>query len=126
MKSNSRIFITGHRGLVGSAIKRRCEALGYRNVIALARSELDLRNQAAVDAFFASERPEYVFQAGRCRRRHSREQHAPAEFIRDNLQIATKRDRRGLAQRRAEAAVSRFELHLSETRAAGRCARNTC
>jgi GDP-L-fucose synthase len=57
------IYIAGHRGMVGSAIHRRLETLGYSNIIFRTSSELDLRNQSAVHDFFATERPEYVFLA---------------------------------------------------------------
>ncbi len=63
MNKESKIYVAGHRGLVGSAIVRRLQAEGYRNLVFRTSSELDLRNQAAVDAFFADEKPEYVFLA---------------------------------------------------------------
>ena len=56
MEKQSRIFIAGHRGLVGSAIRRRLERDGYHNLVLRTREQLDLRNQAAVDAFFERER----------------------------------------------------------------------
>ncbi len=84
----SRIFVSGHRGLVGSAIERRLRLEGFRDIVVRTRSELDLRDQAAVDDFFATERPEYVFHAagvvGGIHANHAR----PADFIADNLQIA--------------------------------------
>lgn len=85
---DSRIFISGHGGLAGSAIKRRCELLGFHRILARARAELDLRDQAAVNAFFAAERPEYVFHAaGRVGGIHANNS-LPADFIRDNLLMA--------------------------------------
>jgi GDP-L-fucose synthase len=63
MESNSKIYIAGHRGMVGSAIFRALEARGFRNIITRTSSELDLRNQAAVEKFFAEEKPDYVFLA---------------------------------------------------------------
>jgi GDP-L-fucose synthase len=88
MEKDSRIFISGHRGLVGSALKRRLELAGFWDIVVRSRSELDLRDQAAVEEFFESERPDYVFHAagtvGGIRANDSR----PAEFIRDNLHIA--------------------------------------
>jgi GDP-L-fucose synthase len=63
MNKNAKIYIAGHRGMVGSAIKRKLEAEGYHNLILRASSELDLRNQAAVESFFQDEKPEYVFVA---------------------------------------------------------------
>jgi GDP-L-fucose synthase len=63
MEKNSKIYIAGHRGMVGSAIHRHLENLGFDNFVTRTSKELDLRNQAAVDAFFAEEKPEYVFLA---------------------------------------------------------------
>jgi GDP-L-fucose synthase len=63
MKLSSKIYIAGHRGMVGSAITRALKAQGFHNLILKTSSELDLRNQAAVQQFFASEKPEYVFLA---------------------------------------------------------------
>ena len=63
MQKASKIYIAGHRGMVGSAIVRKLEAEGYHNLVLRSSSELDLRNQAAVRDFFASEKPEYVFLA---------------------------------------------------------------
>jgi GDP-L-fucose synthase len=63
MNSNAKIYIAGHRGMVGSAIKRKLEAEGYNNLIFRTSQELDLKNQAAVEAFFLTEKPEYVFVA---------------------------------------------------------------
>jgi GDP-L-fucose synthase len=63
MEKQSKIYIAGHRGMVGSAIARALEAQGYDHVITRTSSELDLRNQQAVAEFFAEEKPEYVFLA---------------------------------------------------------------
>jgi GDP-L-fucose synthase len=63
MQNNSKIFVAGHRGLLGSALVRRLNAQGYANILTADRSELDLANQAAVDAWFAVHQPEYVFLA---------------------------------------------------------------
>lgn len=63
MESNSKIYVAGHRGMVGSAILRCLKKQGYTNVITRTRKELDLTNQAAVEDFFKSEKPEYVFLA---------------------------------------------------------------
>lgn len=85
---DSRIFISGHRGLVGSAIRRRCEAHGSGQVLVRSRAELDLRDQAAVSAFFAAERPEYVFHAAGIVGGIHANDSMPVEFMRDNLQMA--------------------------------------
>jgi len=63
MDINAKIYIAGHRGMVGSAIFRALEAKGFHNIITRKSSELDLRNQAAVENFFREEKPEYVFLA---------------------------------------------------------------
>ena len=85
---DARIYVAGHRGLVGSAIVRRLEAEGFRNVLTATRQELDLRDQAAVNAWFATNRPEYVYLvAGTVGGILANSTH-PAEFIYDNLMMA--------------------------------------
>jgi len=86
---HSKIYVAGHRGLVGSAIVRKLKEAGFTNLILKTSSELDLRDQAAVDAFFAAEKPEYVFlAAAKVGGIHANNTY-PADFIRDNLQIQT-------------------------------------
>jgi GDP-L-fucose synthase len=63
MEKSSKIFVAGHRGMVGSAIVRKLQAEGYDNLVLRSSSELDLRSQSQVENFFASEKPEYVFLA---------------------------------------------------------------
>ena len=63
MELHDRIYVAGHRGLVGSAIVRRLQAEGYSNLLLQSSAELDLRSQAAVEQFFATEKPEFVFLA---------------------------------------------------------------
>lgn len=63
MDRNSRIFVTGHRGMVGSALVRRLEAAGYSNLLTRTRAQLDLLDQHAVQQFLADERPDYIFIA---------------------------------------------------------------
>ena len=63
MEKTSKIFVAGHRGMVGSAIVRKLEAEGYNNLVLRTSAELDLLNQAAVEKFFEAEKPEYVFLA---------------------------------------------------------------
>ena len=87
MEKTSRIYIAGHRGLVGSAIRRRLEAAGFSHLITRTRKELDLTRQQAVEAFFEKERPDYVFlAAARVGGIHANSAY-PAEFIRDNLLV---------------------------------------
>ena len=59
----SRILVTGHRGMVGSALVRRLQAGGYTNILTRSRTELDLLDQRAVQAFLAEEKPDYIFIA---------------------------------------------------------------
>ncbi|MCB0499458.1 MAG: GDP-L-fucose synthase [Cyclobacteriaceae bacterium] len=63
MEKSSKIYVAGHRGMVGSAIVRKLKGEGYNNLLLKTSAELDLRNQAAVEVFFANEKPEYVFLA---------------------------------------------------------------
>jgi len=89
MDLNARIYVAGHRGLVGSALARALRARGYGNLICRTHAELDLTDQAAVEAFFDAERPEYVFlAAAKVGGIHANNTY-PAEFIRDNLAIQT-------------------------------------
>ena len=81
--------MAGHRGLVGAAIVRQLEALGCRNLLLRSHSELDLREQAAVDDFFHEHRPEFVFLAAAKVGGILANATHPAEFLRDNLAIQT-------------------------------------
>ena len=89
MYNDSRVFIAGHRGLVGSAITRRLKREGYTNLICRTRDELDLTDQAAVEDFFRKERPEYVFLAAAEVGGILANSTRPAEFIANNLLIQT-------------------------------------
>jgi len=89
VEKNAKIYVAGHRGMVGSAIVRRLKSEGYTNLVYKTSAELDLRNQSEVEAFFNTEKPDYVFlaaakvggiQANNCYR---------AEFLYDNLMIST-------------------------------------
>ena len=87
MDKAAKIYVAGHRGMVGSAIVRRLEKEGYANIIVRSRAELDLRNQAAVDAFFAAEQPDYVFLAAAKVGGIMANDTFRADFIMDNLLI---------------------------------------
>jgi GDP-L-fucose synthase len=89
MELSSKIFIAGHRGLVGSAIRRELERKGYTNLILKTHAELDLMNGPAVESFFQTERPEYVFLAAAKVGGILANNTYPADFIRDNLEIQT-------------------------------------
>lgn len=87
MNKDSKIYIAGHRGMVGSAIIRRLNELGYNNIIHRELNELDLRRQLEVEKFFEEEKPEYVFlAAAKVGGIHANNTY-PAEFIYDNLMI---------------------------------------
>lgn len=85
--AGARIFVAGHRGLVGSAIVRRLEAEGYGNLLTASRQELDLRDQSAVDTWFRRHRPEYVFMAAGTVGGILANSTQPAEFLYDNLMM---------------------------------------
>ena len=87
MDKSSRIYVAGHRGLVGSAICRNLKLGGYSNLLVRDRSQLDLVNQPAVEAFFATEKPEYVFLAAAKVGGILANSSYPVEFLRDNLSI---------------------------------------
>ena len=89
MNKNSKIYIAGHRGLVGSALMRNLKSAGYTNLILRTHAELDLTDQAATEAFFAKEKPDYVFLAAAKVGGILANNSYPAEFIRDNLAIQT-------------------------------------
>ncbi len=89
IETNSRIYVAGHRGLVGSAITRRFEAAGYSNLILRTSTELDLRDQGAVMRFFEETRPEFVFLAAARVGGILANSSYPADFIYDNLAIST-------------------------------------
>ncbi|WP_138517281.1 GDP-L-fucose synthase family protein [Rhodoferax bucti] len=87
MDKNAKIYVAGHRGLVGSAIVRNLQAAGYTNLLLRTHAELDLTNQVATAAFFETEKPEYVFLAAAKVGGIVANNTYPAEFIRDNLLI---------------------------------------
>ncbi len=89
MDRSARVFVAGHRGLVGSAIVRALKSRGYDQLLLRTRQELDLTEQAAVNAFFAESRPEHVFlAAARVGGIHANSTY-PADFIRENLLVQT-------------------------------------
>ncbi len=87
MNYDSKIYVAGHRGMVGSAIWRALEAAGHTNLVGRSSRELDLRNQQSVDDFFATEKPEYVFLAAAKVGGIQANNVYRAEFLYDNLQI---------------------------------------
>lgn len=89
MLEESRIYVAGHNGLVGSAICRALAQAGFANVITRSHAELELRDQSAVERFFATEHPDYVFLAAARVGGINANSRFPVDFIRDNLQIQT-------------------------------------
>lgn len=87
MTKDSKIYVAGHRGLVGSAIVRKLQSEGYLNLILKTHAELDLMNQSAVADFFSSEKPEYVFLSAAKVGGILANNNYPAQFIYENLQI---------------------------------------
>jgi GDP-L-fucose synthase len=89
MKKNSKIYVAGHRGLVGSALVRKLQEQGFANLVLKTSQELDLRRQADVEAFFEQEKPEYVFLAAAKVGGILANNTHKAEFIYDNIMIAS-------------------------------------
>ena len=87
MNKDSKIYVAGHKGMVGSAIKRELERQGYGNIITRSHSELDLTSQNEVMKFFEAEKPEYVFLAAAKVGGISANSHAPADFMYINMMI---------------------------------------
>ncbi len=113
MNPLARIFVAGHRGLVGSAVLRRLESAGFDNILTATREQLDLRDQAAVNYWFRANRPEYVFLVAGTVGGILANSTRPAEFLYDNMMIhATVVHAAHLFGVRA-AAVSGQLVHLS-------------
>ena len=87
MNKESKIYVAGHRGLVGGAIMRRLASGGYTNIVTRSHAELDLTNQSAVNAFFEREKPEYVFLSAAKVGGIGANSTKPAEFIYQNMMI---------------------------------------
>ena len=87
MCSDSKIFVAGHKGLVGSAIVRHLESQGFTNIITVSRFQCDLTDQNAVEMFFMMEQPEYVFLAAAKVGGIGGNSNYPADFIYENLMI---------------------------------------
>ena len=89
MEKSAKIFVAGHRGMVGSAIVRKLEAAGYTHIITRTRAELDLIRQDQVESFFSSEKPEYVYLAAAKVGGIWGNNMYPAQFIYENLAVQT-------------------------------------
>jgi GDP-L-fucose synthase len=89
MKKNSKIFVAGHNGLVGSAIMRQLTKLGHKNIVTANKDQLDLTNKVKVQKFFDLIKPEYVFLSAAKVGGINFNKNFPADFIRDNIEIQT-------------------------------------
>ncbi len=87
MDKNAKIYVAGHRGMVGSAIMRELERQGYGNIITRTHRELDLRDQRAVEEFFAGQKPDYVFLAAARVGGIAANDSAQADFMYDNMML---------------------------------------
>jgi len=87
MQQHQKIYVAGHRGMVGSALVRKLQALGYTNIVTRSSAELDLRNQAAVQSFFKEEQPAFVFMAAAKVGGIHANNTFRADFIYDNLMM---------------------------------------
>jgi GDP-L-fucose synthase len=103
MNENSRIYVAGHRGLVGSAIVRALRERGHEDLVLASRDELDLTDEAAVDRFFSKEKPTHVFDAAARVGGILANDTYPADFLRDNLRIQN-----NLIQYAYESGVEKF------------------
>ncbi len=112
MDKNAKIYVAGHRGMVGSAIVRELLRQGYANIITRNHSELDLINQQAVNDFFAAERPEYVFLAAAKVGGIVANESALADFMYDNMMLEMN------VIRMQETPLPRLVVHLSASRTA--------
>jgi GDP-L-fucose synthase len=87
IKPNDKIFVTGHKGMVGSAIVRALQAKGFKHIITATKQELDLRIQAKVELFFKDQKPNYVFLSAAKVGGIKANNEAPGDFLHDNLMI---------------------------------------
>ena len=111
MEKNAKIYVAGHRGMVGSAIVRELQRQGYTNIITRTHKELDLTRQEAVERFFAEEKPEYVFLAAAKVGGIIANQSALADHVREH-DTGDECHPLGMAQWLQEAGVSRFIVHI--------------
>jgi nucleoside-diphosphate-sugar epimerase len=118
MEKDAKIFVAGHKGLVGSAIVRKLREKGYTNIITKDKSEVDLRRQEDVERFFESEKPEYVFLAAAKVGGILANSTYPAEFIYDNLAIALNVINSAYKYRVKKAFKFRLFVYLSKVRSA--------
>ena len=114
MEKTSKIYVAGHRGLVGSSIVRILKQKGYTNIVYRTSKELDVRDKFAVDGFFAEEKPEFVFLAAAKVGGIVANNEYPADFIRDNLLIQTNVIDAAYQNSVRKTSIPRKYLHLSK------------
>ena len=112
MEKNAKIYVAGHRGMVGSAIVRELERQGYTNIITRTHKELDLCRQDAVEAFFAEEKPEYVFLAAAKVGGIVANNEALADFMYDNMILEMNVIHAAWQNGCKKTRISRLLLHL--------------
>ena len=117
MEKNAKIYVAGHRGMVGSAILRELQRQGYTNFVLRTHKELNLMNQTAVEEFFATEKPEYVFLAAAKVGGIVANESALADFMYDNMMLENdagdERHPQRMEERLQETGVPWLLLHLS-------------
>ena len=113
MEKDAKIYVAGHKGLVGSAICRALQKNGYTNIITRSHKELDLCRQDAVEAFFAEEKPDYVFLAAAKVGGIMANSEALADFMYEKYDPGDECDSCCMAERLQEADVFRQQLYLS-------------
>jgi Nucleoside-diphosphate-sugar epimerases len=126
MEKQAKIFVAGHRGLVGSAICKKLQEDGYSNLVLRTSAELDLRQQDAVAAFFATEKPEYVFVAAAKVGGIIANSTYPAEFLYQNLAIQNNIIHQAYVHGVKKVVVPRFKLYLPQALSTTYKKKNTC
>ena len=116
MNPEAKIYVAGHRGLVGSAIVRALRRAGYRHLVLRTHAELDLTNQAAVHRFFDQRKPALRLAGGRESWRNSRQQQLPGGLHGPESAHSDKRNRQRPQSRSRSLAFSRVKLYLSQAR----------
>ena len=126
MNLSAKIYVAGHRGMVGSAVVRHLRTLGYHNIITRSSQELDLTQQQAVQDFMQSEQPNVaVIAAAKVGGIHANNTY-PAQFIYQNLAIAQKYHTRCLSGGNCALAIFRQHMHLSQIRRATNAGKFFC
>jgi GDP-L-fucose synthase len=113
MNKDSKIYVAGHRGMVGSALVRRLKAEGYDNIITRTSKDLDLKRQADVEKFFSEEKPEYVFLAAAKVGGIVANNSYPADFMYENMMIEMNVIKSAFDNQAKKTIILRFIMHIS-------------